>query len=367
MALVEVTGHGRETGFTVVETLHTAYSASVRNYLLKLVEKNQGSNTDISQANFFLARLWSEAVHQLLNQTGFKADDIDLVGSHGQTIYHQPNPEELLNYPISSTLQIGDPAVIAQLTGITTVGDFRVADVARGGEGAPLVPYFDLICFSKLKKNCLVLNIGGIANFTFIPADGDPANIIAFDTGPGNMLTDQLMQRLYEKPMDRNGKIASLGQFSKKLFDYLIKYDPFPGIKPPKSTGREHYGEEFVIALLKKAVRWRITEPEIIHTVSRYTPFTIRKAYENYVGHEIKELYVGGGGAYNRFFMKTLQDYFKDTPVKNVAEAGISQDYKEAICFAILANECIHGSPAGMPKVTGAGSPAVLGKICQVV
>jgi len=218
--------------------------------------------------------------------------------------------------------------------------------------------------FSKLKKNILILNVGGIANITYIPADGDKEKVIAFDTGPGNMLIDQLMQRMYELPFDKNGEKAFLGNFSQKLFDYLIKIDSYPQKKPPKSTGREHYGKEFVISLLRRAVRRRIPEPDVIHTATKYTAFTVWQASEKFINQKIDTVFVGGGGSHNKFLMDSLSDYFKNSEIKKTGDLGIDEDYKEAICFAILANELVRGNPVNLPAVTGATKPAFLGKIC---
>lgn len=329
-----------------------------------MIEQERISLKEISQVNFYLAKLWAEAIGNMLKREKISKDEIDLVGSHGQTFYHHPEDDTFLNRKTSSTLQLGDPAVLAQLTGITTIGDFRVADVALQGQGAPLVPYVDWILFSKLKKNVIVLNIGGIANITYIPANGGKEKVIAFDTGPGNMLIDQLMQRLYELPYDKNGEKAFLGNFSDKLFDYLQKLDSFPEKKPPKSTGREHYGKDFIITLLKRALRRRIPEPDAIHTVSKYTAFTIWQASEHFINNKIDTLYVGGGGSHNKFLMKSLSDYFVNTEIRKSGEFGLDEDYKEAIYFAILANELIRGNPTNLPGITGATKPAFLGKIC---
>ena len=163
----------------------------------------------------------------MLHDLNIPPSQIDLIGSHGQTLYHHPELAEFGDRKIRSTLQLGDPAVLAQLTGITTIGDFRVADMAIGGQGAPLVPYFDWLYFKKLKRNVLSLNIGGISNITFVPADGNINKITAFDCGPGNMLIDQLMQRLYEKPIDKDGRIAKIGKYSERLFKHLLKLDEF--------------------------------------------------------------------------------------------------------------------------------------------
>ncbi|MCK4559420.1 MAG: anhydro-N-acetylmuramic acid kinase [Calditrichia bacterium] len=364
LALIEIKGSGVQTEFKLISSYHLPYSRQQKSGILAMIEQERISLREISQGNFYLAKLWAEAIGNMLKKEKISKDEIDLVGSHGQTFYHYPEDDTFLDRKTSSTLQLGDPAVLAQLTGITTIGDFRVADVALQGQGAPLVPYVDWILFSKLKKNVLVLNIGGIANITHIPADGRKEKVIAFDTGPGNMLIDQLMQRLYELPYDKNGEKAFLGNFSDKLFDYLQKIDFFPKKKPPKSTGREHYGKDFIITLLKRALRRRIPEPDVIHTVSKYTAFTIWQATERFINNKIDTLYVGGGGSHNKFLMKSLSDYFVNTEIRRSGEFGIDEDYKEAICFAILANELIRGNPTNLPGITGATKPAFLGKIC---
>jgi anhydro-N-acetylmuramic acid kinase len=364
LALIEITGSGPSTQFQLIESFHQSYTCGQKKGLLSLLANGMGDVKSVSQANFYLARLWTAGIKKLLMKAKIAINDVDLIGSHGHTFYHQPESINFIDKKISSTLQIGDPSVLAQLTGVTTIGDFRVADVAMEGQGAPLVPYVDWLLFSKLKRNVLILNIGGIANFTYVPASGKKEDVLAFDTGPGNMLIDQLMQRLYELPYDKNGKKAFRGQFSDKLFKYLQKIDPFPGKVPPKSTGREHYGKEFIITLLKKGLRWRIQEPDMMHTVSKYTAYTIWQASEMFIKKEIQALYVSGGGSHNNFIMKSLAEYFPGTTIKSSGDIGIDEDFKEAICFAILANELIRGNRTNLPRVTGARRPAYLGKIC---
>ncbi len=366
LALVKVSGYGIKTRYELLQHDHQAYSDDLKSLLFKIMNPEKSNLIELSQANFYLARKWAGVIMEFLKKNKISANDIDLIGSHGHTIYHHPQIVPMLDDKVSSTLQIGDPAVIAQLTGITTIGDFRVADVALGGQGAPLVPYFDWLSFSRFKQNILALNIGGIANITFIPSSGNLNRVIAFDTGPGNMLIDQLMIRLYERPYDLDGKIAAHGKFSQRLFDYLVKTDTYPQAMPPKSTGREHYDEKFVIELLRKAIRWRVMEPDIIHTVTKYTGYTIWQAYEKYIQTKVTKLYVGGGGVHNKFLMDELDRNFKEVEILNVSDAGINEDFKEAICFAVLANECIHGQAAGLPNVTGAKHSAILGKICSV-
>jgi anhydro-N-acetylmuramic acid kinase len=364
LALTEITGAGTKTRVDLLDTYHQHYSPQQKKELLLLLEPGFADLKSVSQVNFYLAGIWAESIVRLLKKAGMRRGDIDLIGSHGHTFYHQPLPEVFIDRKTASTFQVGDPAVLAHLTGITTVGDFRNADVALGGQGAPLVPYVDWLMFSGLKRNLLVLNIGGIANFTFIPDSGKKEEVQAFDTGPGNMLIDQLMQRLYEKPFDKNGTIAARGSFSEKLFNLLKKSDPFPNIPPPKSTGREHYGKDFIIPLLKKSLRWRITEPDILHTVSKYTAYTIRIAAAKFISQPISEIIVGGGGCHNRFLMNALAAEFPETVLKKSGEIGLNEDFKEAVCFAVLAYELIRGEMTNLPAVTGADRPAFLGKIC---
>lgn len=225
LALIEINKSGDE--FELIVGFHKPYNKIQKNLILDCINPQQSNIEKISQINFYLAQIWAESIIEMLSQNNISKEEIDLIGSHGQTIFHQPNLKQFGERKVRSTLQLGDPAVLAQLTGITTVGDFRVADVAVGGQGAPLVPFFDWLYFKKLKKNVLALNIGGISNFTFIPVNGDLDKVKAFDCGPGNILIDQLMQRLYEEPMDKNGRIAKLGHFSERIFNHLLKIDDF--------------------------------------------------------------------------------------------------------------------------------------------
>lgn len=366
LALVDIISTGNH--FEFIHGYHKPYNKIQKKTILDCVDPQHSNIENISQINFYLAQIWSAAIKEMLNKLNISKDEIDLIGSHGQTIYHQPLLNDFGGKKISSTLQLGDPAVLAQLTGITTVGDFRVADVAVGGQGAPLVPYFDWLFFKRLKKNVLALNIGGISNITFIPEDGDLTKVIAFDCGPGNMLIDQLMQRLYEKPFDKNGRIAKIGNFSERIFNHLLKIDDFIKKVPPRSTGREHYGKEFVLKILRKSLRSRIQEPEIIHTVSKYTAYVIYDSYNKFIFPKYKAdlLVVGGGGSRNPFIMQSLQEYFQGVKVTNTSEFNLDEDYKEAICFAVLANELIEGRPTNLPQVTGAERQVLLGKICPI-
>ncbi len=366
LALLRINGCGSSTKFKLLNTHHQPYTRAQKKYLLQLMDYEHTNVRSMANANFYLARIWADTVLRFLKSIDKSREDVDLLGSHGQTVYHQPDPEKILGRSVRSTLQIGDPAVLAQLTGITTIGDFRVSDMALGGQAAPLVPYFDWLMYGKLKRNLLALNIGGIANMTYVPDDGDPKKIQAFDTGPGNMLIDQLMARLYELPYDKNGAKAFLGKFSDRLFNQLLKVDTFPAIKPPKSTGREHYGEPFVIDLLRKAIRWRIPEPDVIHTITAYTALVIKDAWKKFVGQPIDLIIAAGGGSHNSFLMAKLRENFPGVEVRQADDRGVDANFKEAICFGVLANELICGNPANFPQITGCAKPVLLGKICPV-
>jgi anhydro-N-acetylmuramic acid kinase len=366
IALIRIEGCGSDTRFTVAKTHRHPYTKNQKKYLLGLMNFDQTVVKTLSNANFYLAQIWADAIRKFLRSSGMAADDIDLLGSHGQTVYHQPEREKILGRSVRSTLQIGDPAVLAQLTGIITIGDFRVADMALGGQAAPLVPYFDRLMYGRLGRSLLAVNIGGIANLTYIPAGGDPAGIHGFDTGPGNMLIDQLAERLYELPMDRNGNLASIGRFSARLYKQLVGMDEFPQRKPPKSTGREHYGEAFVIELLRKAIRWRIPEPDVMNTVTAYTAHIIRDAWKRYIRYPVELIIAGGGGSHNLFLMEKLRENFPGVEIRRADDYGVNADFKEAVCFGVLANELICGNPANLPQVTGSSSGALLGNICPV-
>ena len=253
--------------------------------------------------------------------------------------------------------------MIANLPGVITVGDFRTADFAVDGDGAPLVPYLDYILFRSNKLNRALLNIGGIANITVIPKNASKEDVFAFDTGPGNMLIDGLMNKLYKKKYDKDSQLASIGKVNKKLFDFLLK-DTIYRKKPPKSTGREQYGNTIQESILKSFSK--ITKQDIIRTITEFTPYTIWYNYDKYIKPNIKldELIVSGGGCKNKLMMHLLKKYFKGVRIKEIDTFGITADSKEAFLFAVLANECLNGNSANMPSATGSKKDVILGKIC---
>jgi len=339
------------------------YTADQRQWLLNLIQKPQVGLAELSQANFYLARLWAGFVRQFSrNHPDLR---IDLIGSHGQTLWHQPIAEMLLGEQVSSTLQIGDPAVLAQLTGLPVIGDFRVADVARGGQGAPLIPYFDWKFFTDPHKNRVLLNIGGISNVTLLPAGRPFSEVRAFDTGPGNMLIDALMLHYFQQNFDRDGQAARSGKLSDQLLREIYSTDSFQNLLPPKSTGREQYNNRFTGLILSIAAQQKISAEDVIHTVSVYTAATITGHLRHYFP-EADEVLVSGGGACNPFLMTQLSDHLKNCSVRPVDELGFDAGFKEAMAFALYAWESLHGRPVTHPGLTGADRPVISGKWCPV-
>ncbi len=360
--LLKVIGSGIATKFEQIAFQTYPFPEGARELILKNSIRETSNVEDICRLNISLAQLYAESVKKIADGANISVSDIDLIGSHGQTIHHLPAASDMFGYKVKSTLQIGDPSTIAKLTGIITVGDFRIGDMAIGGEGAPLVPYFDYISFRSEKISRGLLNIGGIANITAMPKNCSVDDVLAFDTGPGNMIVDALIQTFYGMPYDENGAVASSGTVCQPLLERM-KTDEFVSRKPPKSTGRERYGHAFVNMLLEES---RYELPDIIATATDFTAWAVFRNYELFIEPETKldEIIVSGGGAHNKFMTRSLQKYFSGVRVAQIEDFGFSSDAKEAICFAILANEAILGNPANVPRATGASRSVILGKIC---
>lgn len=358
--LAEVQGSGPATKFRQIAYVEQPFPPGVRGLILKNSMPETSRVDEIARLNMLLAQLYADAVRRVAKRARRPLSRISLIGCHGQTIHHLPNPLRMFGKNVRATLQIGDPSVIATLTGIPTVGNFRIADMAVGGQGAPLVPYFDWLVFRSRTRSRLLLNIGGISNITVVPRGCAARDVIAFDTGPGNMLVDALMQHFYGKSYDTDGATAMSGASISELARELRSH-PFLRRRPPKSTGREEFGDDLVRRIISIA-KGRTAE-DIIHTVAALTPFAVDDACRRFVSRSVRidEVIVSGGGARNRFFLRELQRLFADATVHTADECGLSSDAKEALCFAILANETIHGHCTNIPRVTGARKPVVLG------
>jgi len=322
----------------IAATLTVPYPPQVREAILAV--SNAPTHTAaIARLNFLLGELFAEA----LRQVPVPLESIELIGSHGQTIFHEGEPADFLGRKIASTFQIGEGAVIAARTGIQTITDFRPADIAAGGKGAPLVPFLDYQLFRHAEIARIALNIGGIANVTVLPAGASPEDVVAFDTGPGNILMDALAP-----PFDRGGERARAGNVNEALLQKLLA-DPYYRREPPKSCGREQYGADFL----------RTTGIEIA-TAAELTVRTIALAVARYP--ETREIIVSGGGAHNGYLMERLRASLPPR-VTTCAEFGIGVDSKEAILFAVLAHQTCQRRPGNLPSATGARKPMILGKI----
>jgi len=365
VALVQITGNGTFTKLNLIGYLEYPFPRGLKSKLLKNSVKETSNVVEISQLNFLLPQIYFDAIKALLSDINFDLHEIDLIGSHGQTIHHLPEPENYFSYQVSSTLQIGDPSVLSKLTNKITVGDFRPGDIAMGGVGAPLIPYFDYIIFHSYSVNRALLNIGGISNFTILDKKKGMKDVLAFDTGPGNMLTDTLAKIKFDADFDKNGDFAKAGKLNLDLLNSLIKKDTFIESSPPKSTGREYYGENFLSDLLPKYNN--ISKEDWMNTATKFTAYAVHRNYSKFVAQEtvIDELIISGGGAKNKYLYECLNEEFgNNVELKIIDDIGISSDAKEAICFAVMANETISGNPTNIPRTTGASAPTILGKIC---
>jgi len=361
MALVHISD-GFETG--ICSSME--YPENVRTFLLDFIEQKKHSLQEISQVNFYLAHLWAGQINAFLDQNHLDKNTINAVASHGQTLWHQPQAMPFMGQPLSSTLQLGDPSVLANLLNIPVVGDFRVADMAVGGQGAPLIPFFDAQVFGGQNHALLSLNIGGISNMTFIPKEDNPSDIRAFDCGPGNMLIDGLCRAFYNEKFDLDGRHAARGKVIPELHHFLKSRDEFSSANPPKSSGREYYGKDFQQALIRFCARNSISPDDALATVTDYTAFAVYSNYRDFIPAPVGELVLSGGGAHNPFLRKRFAHYFKGVKICGSSVYNINENYKEAIGFALMANATLDGKPANIPEATGARRPAVLGKICLV-
>ena len=340
------------------------YEPSLRTMILKISNPNTSSVDAICHYNTVVGTIFAESLIKFCKKKGPPLDTIDLIGSHGQTIYHNPGGKQFGHRLIRSTLQIGEPAVIAQKTGITTVADFRPGDMAAGGLGAPLVPFADHILFTHKTLSRAVQNIGGIANVTYLPAAAAPNQIIAFDTGPGNMVIDGFVELITEdrKHYDRNGKMAKKGTVNTSFLNRLLT-NYFLKRRPPKTTGREEFGLSFCKRYYRKALEMHIPTEDMMATVTEFTARTIADAYRRFLPTMPDQVILSGGGCKNPTLIKMLRNHLPDVPLLTTADFGIDPEAREAVSFAILAWATIQGIANNVPAATGADNPVILGKI----
>ncbi len=368
IALTKISGAPPALNAKLLNHTSVDFPPQVRKEILRIAEQTPVSAGELSQLNFRLGAIYAEAALTACTRFRVSPSKVAILGNHGQTIFHQGPPVRYLGRPTASTLQIGDGSVIAAHTGITTVSDFRPADIALGGQGAPLVPYADYLLYRHPELGRVSLNLGGIANITVLPAGCKPSQVFAFDTGPANILIDALVQHFTRgrERFDKDGQRARQGKVNEKLTSHLLR-DPYIYQRPPKSTGREYYGAKFVKEVLAAGKRYKARPNDIIRAATVFTIATIRIALEWFVlpNNKINQLIVSGGGAKNSLIFSILSDFYKANGIEVVhsSELGIPTEAKEAFAFALMAYETFHRRPSNLPSATGAKGPAILGKI----
>jgi len=367
VALVRVQGRGFRMRFRVLGHRQYGYPAAVRRAVLAAMNSRQASVAELSRLNFLLGELYADAIRKAMRACGVKR--VGLVGCHGQTLYHQGRPALYLGRKIAATWQTGEGAVVAARVGAPVVSDFRPADMAAGGQGAPLVPFLDYLVFRHPRHGRIVQNLGGIANLTAIPAGAKPGQVLAFDTGPGNMVMDAVMERLEGRSYDRDGRVAARGRVLEGVLAALLR-QPFFRQAPPKSAGREQFGREFVAEFLGRCGRAK--KEDVVATATALTSRAIGEALRRFVltaearrRGGFKEYVVSGGGAKNRALMRLLQQEAKSLGLRlrRPEEFRIPSQAKEAVAFALLAYQTWQGQPGNIPSATGARRAAVLGKV----
>jgi len=361
VARVQAAGHGLRA--EVRAHLHRPFRPELRRRILHACL--QGTVAEICELNFLLGEHFARAALAVLRRAKLKPAQIAAIGSHGQTVHHLPGGRT------PSTLQIGEPAVIAERTGVTTVAGFRVRDMAAGGQGAPLVPYADWVLFTDRQHPRIVQNIGGIANLTFLPRNARLGSVLAFDTGPGNMVLDAVVAALTagRLSLDRDGRLAAAGSVCDKLLAQMLAH-PFLRRRPPKTTGREEFGEMFVRPVLASARKLGLSAADTVATVTAFTAASIAGAYRTFVfprlgSAELHRLQIilGGGGAENPTLRNMLGRRVGVGQILTHADFGIANAAKEALAFAILAHQTLSGRPGNLPSATGARRAVVLGSI----
>jgi len=340
------------------------YSPSVRRRVLEISRAESVDLDELVRLDFLLGEIFARAVIAVARNARIPLDSIDLVGSHGQTVRHLPDPARYCGRDVRGTMQIAQPAVIAERTGITTVADFRPRDIAAGGLGAPLVPYTDWLMFTDRRRIRAIQNIGGIANVTYLPPRAGVEEIVAFDTGPGNMIIDHLVAAITggRKRFDRGGRIGAAGTVHRPTLRRLMRGAYFRRT-PPKTTGRELFGHRFAEKLLQRARADGLGDADIVATATDFTAASIADAYGRHLPAAPDEVILCGGGAGNPLLAKMLEARLGGMKIMTTDALGIDPDAKEAVSFALLARLSFLGRPGNAPTATGASHPVVLGSI----
>lgn len=346
---------------------HVSYPGYIREAVLRLANGAPATTAEVSELNFLIGEQFARAAIAACKKWRVPLKAISLIGSHGQTIFHLGASERFQGkVRVPSTLQIGETSIIAERTGIPTIGDFRSADMAAGGQGAPLVPFVDYLLYRDARRGRVALNIGGIANVTVIPAGARPRDVFAFDTGPGNMVVDALVERITrgKAAYDRDARMALAGRTIPELLGRMLR-DPYLRKKPPKSAGREQFGAEYAARLMAWGNRHHRAPADLVRTATLFTSLSIADAFRRFIvpRAKVQELIVTGGGAQNPLMMGQLAAALPGIEIVPASRFGVPAEAKEAFAFAVLAYESYHGRANNLPSATGAKHPAVLGKL----
>jgi anhydro-N-acetylmuramic acid kinase len=364
-ALVDISGAAPAISARLVGHHHTSFPARVRKRILRIANTPATTTAEISELNFVLGECFANAAIEACRRWKVPIGRISLIGSHGQTIYHQGTPGIALGARrVASTLQIGELGVIAERTGVPTIGNFRPRDIAAGGQGAPLVPFVDYLLYRDPHLSRVALKIGGIANVTAIPAKACPGDVFAFDTGPGNMIVDALVERFTKgrATYDRNARIALSGRTIPELLARMMR-QPYLRKKPPKTAGREQFGRRYADVLAAWGKKHGAEFADVVRTAAVFTSLSIADAFHRFILPRVKvdELIVAGGGTRNPLIMAQLAAALPDIDIVSPDKFGVPSEAKEAFAFAVLAYESFHGRPNNLPSATGASHPVVLG------
>ena len=367
-ALVEIGGTDEAPEVRLVAFEDRPWPEKVRRQIFPLFRPETATVDKIGYMNFLMGEIYAQSVSSVVEKAGLTLADIDLIGSHGQTIWHAPEVCGKDGFPVRFTVQIGEGSVIAARTGVPTVSDFRVADMAVGGQGAPLVPFSEYLLYRRPGETILLQNIGGIGNMTVLPGDEGPEAVYAFDTGPGNMIIDAVVSALTggAKTYDAGGAMAAEGRVDEALLA-MLQQDPYYDMPLPKTTGRELFGVQYVGKILDYQRAHGLSDADVLATVTDLTAWSIADGYARYVlpRRQAAELVVGGGGSYNATLLGFLRTRFAPygVEVRTQEDLGWSSDAKEAVAFALMADCCVREKPNVLPSVTGAKTAAIMGKI----
>lgn len=358
-ALTRITGFGTATRLVQLGFYFQPFDEETRQRILAVCGGDFGGSREICLLGTHLGKLYAQAVRGLMQQTGTRR--IDLIGCHGQTVYHIPEETPYLGTTIRGTLQIGDPSYLSEEFGCPVVSDFRIRDMAAGGLGAPLVPYTEFLLYRSETEDVALQNIGGIGNITLLPAGCGLNDVVAFDTGPGNMVMDALVSRITggAQSYDDGGKLAASGKVIPALLSRMLD-DPYLAKQPPKTTGREYYGEAYVAKLLSFGDYPLV---DVLATATRFTAESIALSLHRFAQRMPARLVVGGGGSRNPTLLRFLQEALPQCRVQTQEDLGYDSDSKEAVAFALLANEALFGVCNNAPSATGAKHPVVMGRI----